>query len=345
MPALHLHTASVRMRFNTVPHAPFSVARGRCTHKSQSTSSVLRLFPLLLSAAALLVALACAEPLHLLPATDASLTDSRPWCDAACSHNSDSGAAPATCAATAFDYGDEALCEEFGLQPRAPDASLHGVPVPPQRVIIDSFMFNNEFDVLLVRLQELAPVVDYFILVEADVSHSGMHKPALFAQHSHLFHAFAAKVVHVQLHASDFAAATKSAAAQKKSWAWEEYSRAAVARGLQQIELKLQRSFTQHDVVMVTDVDELPSRAVARALRSCNVQLPAKLSMMFFYYSLRCVDALRYHRRVTALRYHRRVTVLRYHRRVTVASRPQVDMARPRNFGARAVDAAVRRAR
>jgi hypothetical protein len=320
MSALHRHTASVPLHSNTLPRAPCSVRGSQCKQNCQLASSILRLLPLLLSASTLLASLACADPLHLLPATDASLSDLRGWGDAVCS---DCGTTPAAC--TAANHDDEALCEEFGLQPLAADASLDGVPL--QRVIIDSFMFNNEFDVLLVRLQELAPVVDYFILVEANVSLSGMHKPALFAQHAHLFRAFAAQLVHVQLHASDFAAATSSAAGQQKSWAWEEYSRAAVARGLQQIELKMQRSFTPHDVVMVTDVDELPSRAVARALRSCSVQLPAKLSMMFFYYSLRFVAALR------------------YHSQVTVASRLQVDMARPRNASARAVDAAVRRPR
>jgi hypothetical protein len=37
----------------------------------------------------------------------------------------------------------------------------------------------------------------------------------------------------------------------------------------------------------VTDVDEVPSRAFVRGLRLCDAALPAKMNMLFFYYSLR----------------------------------------------------------
>ena len=50
----------------------------------------------------------------------------------------------------------------------------------------------------------------------------------------------------------------------------------------------LQRALQPSDVVMVADVDEVPRRAFARSLRLCAVPLPAKMSMVFFYYSLRC---------------------------------------------------------
>jgi hypothetical protein len=240
--------------------------------------------------AVMIAALACAEPLQLLPTTDAPLTEGRDWSDADCGA-SEGGKAPASCAAgqshgAAGCWHDdvEGLCEEHGL-PAADASHSHA-----HRVIVDGFMFNNELDVLLVRLRELSPVVDYFVLVEADVSLSGRPKRALYAQHAQLFHAFAPRLVHVLLQASDYAeaiSAVSTAAAGKKNWAWEEYSRAAISRGLLVVERLLQRSLTARDVVMVSDVDEVPSRSFARALRLCDVPLPAKMGMMFFYYSLR----------------------------------------------------------
>ena len=115
------------------------------------------------------------------------------------------------------------------------------------------------------------------------------YKPALFARHKHLFAAFAPQLVHVQLHAGDFQAATAQLphGQSKVNWAWEEYSRAAVSQGLRRIERLLQRALQPSDVVMVADVDEVPRRAFARSLRLCAVPLPAKMSMAFFYYSLR----------------------------------------------------------
>ncbi len=95
--------------------------------------------------------------------------------------------------------------------------------------------------------------------------------------------------MHVQLHARDFQAATAQLphGGSKKNWAWEEYSRAAVSVGLRRIEHLLQRALQPSDIVMVADVDEVPRRAFARSLRLCAVPLPAKMSMAFFYYSLR----------------------------------------------------------
>jgi hypothetical protein len=239
----------------------------------------------------LLASLACAQPLQLHPTTDASLTHAAAWSEPGAAAAGCGGSqAPATCSAAhaipahaALAPEDvESVCEEYGVLPLAPEVAARG------RVIVDCFMFNNEFDMLLVRLLELAPVVDFFVLVEANVSHSGVHKPALFAHHAHLFQAFAPQLVHVQLHAGDFEAATAALPAQSRNWAWEEYSRAAVSRGLRRIERLLQRALAPSDVVMVADVDEVPRRAFARSLRLCAVPLPAKMSMVFFYYSLRC---------------------------------------------------------
>jgi hypothetical protein len=173
------------------------------------------------------------------------------------------------------------------MLPRTADAAplhAHG-----RSVIVDSFMFNNEFDILLVRLRELAQVVDYFVLVEANVSHSGLPKQALFAQHAHLFSAFEPQLVRVQLDEVDYSAATAAPHRSKVNWAWEEHSRAAIVRGLKRVEHLIQRKLASSDIVIVTDVDEVPSRTFVRGLRLCNVSLPAKMNMHFFYYSLRHV--------------------------------------------------------
>jgi len=237
-----------------------------------------------------LLLLASASPLQVKPITDALLTDLRSWSAPGCDEGGANSAAWATCGG-GDDHADESdvdyMCEELGMRPHATHASplhAHG-----RSVIVDSFMFNNEFDILLVRLRELAQVVDYFVLVEANVSHSGLPKQALFAEHAHLFSAFAPQLVRVQLDEVDYRAATAAAPPSKVNWAWEEHSRAAIARGLQLVEHLMQRKLASSDIVIVTDVDEVPSRTFVRGLRLCNVTLPAKMNMNFFYYSLRHV--------------------------------------------------------
>ena len=44
-------------------------------------------------------------------------------------------------------------------------------------MIYDCFCFFNELDLLEIRLNELNPVVDKFVLVEATMTHNGDKKP------------------------------------------------------------------------------------------------------------------------------------------------------------------------
>ena len=46
-------------------------------------------------------------------------------------------------------------------------------------LIVDCFMFYNEIDMLLYRINTLKDVVDYFVIVESKYTHSGKEK-ALF---------------------------------------------------------------------------------------------------------------------------------------------------------------------
>ena len=57
-------------------------------------------------------------------------------------------------------------------------------------LVIDAFSFFNELDLLEIRLNELKDVVDYFILVEADQTHSGLDKPLYFNPNEDRFRGF-----------------------------------------------------------------------------------------------------------------------------------------------------------
>ena len=61
----------------------------------------------------------------------------------------------------------------------------------------DCFIFFNELDALELRLEELDPVVDRFVLVEARTTFTGQAKPLVFAEHRGRFAKFLPKLVHV----------------------------------------------------------------------------------------------------------------------------------------------------
>ena len=65
--------------------------------------------------------------------------------------------------------------------------------------IIDCFIFYNELDLLMYRLNILNNVVDCFIIVESKYTFSGKEKNLLYEENKHLFESFAHKIIHIVL--------------------------------------------------------------------------------------------------------------------------------------------------
>lgn len=57
-------------------------------------------------------------------------------------------------------------------------------------MIVDCFTFFNEFDILEIRLHEMDPWVDLFVLVESAETFSGNSKPLWFEENQHRFKSF-----------------------------------------------------------------------------------------------------------------------------------------------------------
>ena len=121
--------------------------------------------------------------------------------------------------------------------------------------IIDAFPFNNELDLLQMRCEELYDAVDAMVLVEAPKDHQDHDKPLYFAEHRDRFSAWADKIVHV------VAGPMPSKAEDADPWAREHAQREFIRDGLAHLDL------TDHDVILQSDVDEIP-----RALHARNVR-------------------------------------------------------------------------
>ena len=64
-------------------------------------------------------------------------------------------------------------------------------------MIIDCFPFFNEFDILKIRFEELYDVVDYFVIVEADHTHTGKPKPWNFEENKFRYSQYASKIISI----------------------------------------------------------------------------------------------------------------------------------------------------
>jgi len=114
-------------------------------------------------------------------------------------------------------------------------------------MIFDCFTFFNELDILEIRLNEMAPVVDRFVLVEARKTFQGADKPLYFDQNKARFAPFLDRIEHVIVDFPEDLGLYRKASSQ--AWAREYYQRNQIAQGL--------KTATPDDLVIVSDVDEI----------------------------------------------------------------------------------------
>jgi beta-1,4-mannosyl-glycoprotein beta-1,4-N-acetylglucosaminyltransferase len=148
--------------------------------------------------------------------------------------------------------------------------------------LYDGFMFFNELDLLEIRLHELAEVVDRFIVVEGTETFSGAAKPLYFADNQSRFKPFLKKITHIVVN---------DMPSGGDPWPREIHSRNAIVRGLYDA--------SPTDLVMVSDVDEIPS---AQAIRSYHPETgPAQFAQLYSYYFINCLKGIWNGTRITTV--------------------------------------------
>jgi beta-1,4-mannosyl-glycoprotein beta-1,4-N-acetylglucosaminyltransferase len=133
--------------------------------------------------------------------------------------------------------------------------------------IIDTFLFDDEADLLEHRLREGFDLVDTFVLVEAAQTFRGQPKEPRFAQLRDRLAWASAKLLPITLHS--LGPATGSA------WDREAFQRNAIMMGL--------RHCAPEDIVLLLDADEIPSRSLLERLRQNPIDRPHRLAMTRHY--------------------------------------------------------------
>lgn len=116
--------------------------------------------------------------------------------------------------------------------------------------VYDCFPFFNELDVLEIRFKELADTVDYFVLVESNLSHSGKPKPYYFEESKDRFASWADKIRHIKV---------EDMPDTEDSWVREKFQRYCIERGLEDM--------APEDVVIVSDCDEIPRAEIVNMIK------------------------------------------------------------------------------
>ena len=116
-------------------------------------------------------------------------------------------------------------------------------------MLVDSFMFYNELDILELRLMCLDRYVDRFVLVEAEVNHVGGPKELFFEKNKERFAKWLPKITHIVVSAAE-------APKEESPWCREKYQRECILRGLEDV--------PNDSIVMISDVDEIPDMKKVR---------------------------------------------------------------------------------
>ena len=119
--------------------------------------------------------------------------------------------------------------------------------------VYDCFTFNNELDLLEMRLRYYWDDVDYFVLVESDTSFSKNKKRLHYEENKERFKWAESKIKHI-IHRPDLKLAGNSegdqASLEHKTYRWnlEDQQREAILLGLE--------SADEEDLIVIGDVDE-----------------------------------------------------------------------------------------
>jgi hypothetical protein len=120
--------------------------------------------------------------------------------------------------------------------------------------IYDAFPMHDELDLLECRLVELQDIPNLVhVIVEADVTHQDNPKPSYFLDNRERFAPWKDRIVHV------WATGLPTLKEDSDPWAREHAQREWISQGLQDAE--------PDDVVMQSDLDEIPTAVAARNVR------------------------------------------------------------------------------
>lgn len=141
-------------------------------------------------------------------------------------------------------------------------------------MVYDCFIFFNELDLLEIRLHELDNVVDYFVLVEADRTFQNNPKPYYFEENKERFSQFLPKIIHIKLDKYPYFIPIFN---PFNPWKLEIFQRNSILKGL--------KNCKKEDIILISDVDEIPRASLLKEVISKGVDQIYGLKMsMFLYY-------------------------------------------------------------
>ena len=154
--------------------------------------------------------------------------------------------------------------------------------------VYDCFSFLNELDLLELRLETIAPYVDYFVINECDSTHTGIKKEFLYEQNKQKFAKFADKIIYVKNYNSQDVTVLDNIYEGKKREIYDSivalhdghkpehghgmHGGAWCRQFLHTEYMKLGLdNCNDDDIIMVNDLDEIPNPEVLKNIKKLDM--------------------------------------------------------------------------
>ena len=153
-------------------------------------------------------------------------------------------------------------------------------------MLIDSFLFFNETELVELRIKYLEKIVDYFVVVEANITHQGKKKNWNFPKIlENNLKKFSGKIQYHQLNIDP------EKIKNEESWiiddikgddAWriENFQRNYIKTVCQK--------FSNEDILIISDVDEIPFKQKLEFIKSCDFKKIAPVALDQYLFHIDC---------------------------------------------------------
>ena len=153
-------------------------------------------------------------------------------------------------------------------------------------MLIDSFLFFNEKELAELRIKYLEKIVDFFVVVEANITHQGKKKDWNFPNIlKNNLKEFSSKIQYHQLHIDLIEIKNEESwildgVKGDNAWRVENFQRNFIKTAC--------KKFSGKDILIISDVDEIPCKKKLKFILSCDFEKIAPVAFDQDLFHLDC---------------------------------------------------------
>ena len=153
-------------------------------------------------------------------------------------------------------------------------------------MLIDSFLFFNEAELVELRIKYLNKIVDHFVIVEADITHQGKKKAWNFPKIlERSLKAFSNKIQYHQLNIDPEKIKNEESwiiddVKGDDAWRIENFQRNYIKTAC--------KKFSNDDILIISDVDEIPSKQKLEFIKLCDFKKIAPVALEQHLFHIDC---------------------------------------------------------